>query len=389
MQKFDGVDVVDSNHADKNFKRKSLVGLTPTIAEEDEKELDDSLNPSDSSLSIGDTGSDTEVGRSSCAPAPLQLPATKRDSPGSGGHSAAAAPARNSAFSSRRRNQYAVSSSGLFSAVRRFTSRFSSLGSNSPLEHISGANPRDGTVPVHLGGVSDHTPERRYGTGRTTFFIRDRDSIGNKSSMTSDGDYSMDGTGFPTHTNSRKVCCLPDDYANAMRCIIYNQLWSSTTFFFTLVMLFGSQIQDLWLPKSWDAASDTVFTMAFVILSVDVIIRSIVDPMYFSWSFKRERRPSHSTGVGGLWIHRCDDINKISVGSFMFWCDVIATLTFLYDISYINPIKRNQLEQGINLTQFGVPVSSTPMFLFCSLCQKFNLINHFLLNFLCRLQGLV
>lgn len=41
-------------------------------------------------------------------------------------------------------------------------------------------------------------------------------------------------------------------------------------------MLFGSQIQELWLPKSWDTACDAVFTSSIVFLSLDIVFQSIV-----------------------------------------------------------------------------------------------------------------
>lgn len=77
--------------------------------------------------------------------------------------------------------------------------------------------------------------------------------------------------------------------------------------------------------------------------------------MYFSWRCGREKRRSDPGQRGRfIWLTGCN----FAAGSFMFWCDVIGTLTFPFEIEYINPWLRQPWELNIDLTSLGVPVSS-------------------------------
>lgn len=135
----------------------------------------------------------------------------------------------------------------------------------------------------------------------------------------------------------------------SLRNVIDHPAWLLLTFFCTFVLLFGSQIQDLWLPKSGDKAVDVIFTLAFITFSIDIIVRSIVDPIYFSCSLRKPNRFDRASVSDGFWTLGCNAC------SFFFWCDVIATLSLLYDISYINAAKQRPLTFVITLKD-GFPV---------------------------------
>ena len=82
-----------------------------------------------------------------------------------------------------------------------------------------------------------------------------------------------------------KTCVCPQlpkpvtDWINQR--LINTKAWQAFIVLFTIVLLFGAQIQDLWCPPSSDVAFDVIFTCAFVFLIVDVILRSAADPTYF------------------------------------------------------------------------------------------------------------
>jgi len=79
----------------------------------------------------------------------------------------------------------------------------------------------------------------------------------------------------PTH-HRREHPCIPKSYYQALYQISHGRLWRYTCYMFIFLMLFGSQIQELWLPKSADVACDVVFTMAIVFLSLDSVVQSIL-----------------------------------------------------------------------------------------------------------------
>lgn len=155
--------------------------------------------------------------------------------------------------------------------------------------------------------------------------------------------------------------CLSDGKINVLRSLINHPVWSYTSGFFVFVMLFGAPIQDLFLPPSADIAVDVIFTLAFVMLLVDILILCIVDEAYFAWN---RVGTSLTPRKSFKWCN-------IHAGSFMFWCDVVGTLTFIYDLSYINTgIRANPLEVGLEVTAVS---------LICCVYQTESSLHHFLL----------
>ncbi|KAL3785884.1 hypothetical protein HJC23_008772 [Cyclotella cryptica] len=221
---------------------------------------------------------------------------------------------------------------GFVSAVRRVTSVFT-----------ANSAPYYSESELYASG-SETTPRR--GGGRTTIFSRGSTTL---SMASSDGDAALIES-----TILRDTTCLNLAQYNALRRLIAGRLWRYTCNFFIFVMIFGSQVQELWLPKSLDTTCDVVFTIAFVVLCFDIIFRSIIDPMYFSWRCGREMRQSNQGQRGRFtWLTGCN----FAAGSFMFWCDVIGTLTFPFEIEYINPLLRQPWELNVVLSPLGVPLS--------------------------------
>ena len=132
---------------------------------------------------------------------------------------------------------------------------------------------------------------------------------------------------------------------------IYGKAWRVLLFFFTLLLLFGSQIQDLAVPKSGDIVFDVLYTLGLVFFIIDQSIRCRIEPNYFMFS------------IGGRGIG--DAPGKVVCGSFMFWCDLVSALAFLYDISYVNTRHYDMITVDITLNEFGQPVSLANIIFAC------------------------
>uniref|UniRef100_A0A7S4JJH8 Guanylate cyclase domain-containing protein n=1 Tax=Odontella aurita TaxID=265563 RepID=A0A7S4JJH8_9STRA len=150
--------------------------------------------------------------------------------------------------------------------------------------------------------------------------------------------------------------------------IIGSLWWSVVLSFFTVVLFFGSQIQDLLCPASSDVVWDVIFTMALVILSFDLILRSLAEPNFFALSlggrilFGRDRSRHSEEAYSSGESPGCCQNKWFRIGSFMFWCDFISTMTLLYDISYINKRRQEMRTLFVTIDQMGFPVSGVADF---------------------------
>jgi hypothetical protein len=203
--------------------------------------------------------------------------------------------------------------------------------------------------------------------------------------------------------------------------IIYSRWWKIILITFTVVLLFGSQIRDIWLPKSWDTAADTLLLLTFCVFMSDIGMRCYTEPFYFAFHFgkkyhfrhqyqirmqqalqaellkkqqmideqrrreeqerlmlegdQNQQQRGYHDGQNKLDVQKPTDVDLptgsrgatagnsvpggcsfFGIGSFLFWCDVMSTLTLLFDISFIAPRLFRQLELHIELDPFGIPV---------------------------------
>lgn len=214
----------------------------------------------------------------------------------------------------------------MFSAVKRFAKHVSSLGLASTSE---GPN-------NHTSAASTASPPRRRSTGNRT--------QQNKRSSRLSARTTSASVMSNVDTTPEKYC-LSDQKINALRYIIAHPVWTWTTGFFVFLMLFGAALQDLFLPMSTDVAVDVIFVIAFATLMLDIIIRCIVDKAYFAWD---------RVGIALTPRNKCKWLNT-HAASFMFWCDLIGTLAFLYDIPCINPDKRRPVMANLTMND-GVSV---------------------------------
>ena len=224
-----------------------------------------------------------------------------------------------------RRSAHSSRSSNVMSALGRFTSRFSDSDARHIAETASNYSDAISSLPQSRSDENEHKR-------RTTLWSREPPP----SSYTTDGDdNSIHGPEF--------VSRLSDPHANKIWKLINHRAWKSLFYCCSFIMLFGSQIQDLYFPKSWDKGTDLVFTLVFVFSSIDIFLHVITDPTYFTWGLnKRDRNVGLCCGI--------------YIGSFFFWCDVFATGTFLYEISYVTAKKRSVREVLLTLNNIGVPI---------------------------------
>jgi class 3 adenylate cyclase len=137
--------------------------------------------------------------------------------------------------------------------------------------------------------------------------------------------------------------------------IIQSRSWKFILIVFTLLLLFGPQIRDMFIDKAGDTAMDIIFMTALVFFTLDILIRIDVEPNYFSFDlFCRRQRPQASSDLASGWM----GCGSYGLGSFLFWCDVVSTLTLLHEISFINRDRFDEIQINITLDSFGVPVRS-------------------------------
>jgi len=173
---------------------------------------------------------------------------------------------------------------------------------------------------------------------------------------------------FTTATSCCRTGCAPQSLLPFFSRTITSSIWRYALVFFTVVLLFGQPVQDLWCPKESDVAFDAIYVAAFTVLAADVIMRSVVSPEYFLLQvggkdlrhdalLNRVLRPRLSTGGSGdNWGGLLKCCSGYRLGSFMFWCDVVSTCSLLYDIAFINTSKASLINIIINVGSDGIPV---------------------------------
>jgi len=136
--------------------------------------------------------------------------------------------------------------------------------------------------------------------------------------------------------------------------IIRSTAWQFMLIVLTIVLLFGAQVRDLWIPKAGDDAVDYVFLGAFIVFTADILIRIDVEPNYFCFAFFcwRPKNEQMTADMPSGWV----GCGSCRLGSFLFWCDVVSTLTLLYEISFINSSSFEEQSIRIDLNAFGIPV---------------------------------
>ena len=113
--------------------------------------------------------------------------------------------------------------------------------------------------------------------------------------------------------------------------LLQSRVWKGLLVFGAFVLLFGSHIQMLLLPKEADVAMDAVYMVFFAFFWLDILVRVDVEPNYFHCRWT-------------------------SLGSFLFYCELVSTLALLHDISFVSRRNFDVERFWISLDAFGIPV---------------------------------
>jgi hypothetical protein len=162
----------------------------------------------------------------------------------------------------------------------------------------------------------------------------------------------------PQFSKLRSGCVNVDSWFKSIsETIVKSVFWRLLIAGLTLILLFGSPIQ-LWLvPKEGDIAFDALYCFGFVIFMIDVVLNSYADPEYLVCDPCNPRRLNRSSHANRNFS--CRQQQFFGVGSFNFWCDLISSVGFLYDVSFIDTSEFAMQYIHIELNDIGVPVRSS------------------------------
>jgi hypothetical protein len=165
----------------------------------------------------------------------------------------------------------------------------------------------------------------------------------NPSAATGDDELPPPRSLMQRYVSTAASCMKPSKVAlDRISFIVSSKTWQVFTIFFTTLLLFGIQLQQLWIPKKADIVCDFLYIIALAFFVFDIILRSYAEPQYFEVNcFGKSAQ-----GVLG----------NFQLGSFMFWCDILSSATLLYNISLINKMVFNIELIQIELDSFGFPV---------------------------------
>lgn len=245
---------------------------------------------------------------------------------------------RPSSFTHRNDKNETGSSSDVNREFSRKTSFFRNFIFNRANDYHSDAAEVQGATHQHRSTVED--VKRRSISQRASISTGSRGSTDSSTSPPSIKWYSC-----------LKKCFKPSPRTlEVMKHIISSKWWSNgIILFFTIILLFGAQMQELIFNKEAGLGLDGLFTVTFVVLLVDIIMRCFTEPAYYSFQFcDRKKGGANSNSSAGWGI--------CQFGSFMFWCDLISTLLLIYNISYISNSLFPTKSITIMLDENGVPV---------------------------------
>jgi hypothetical protein len=159
-------------------------------------------------------------------------------------------------------------------------------------------------------------------------------------------------------------------WLNSFHAFTKSIVWRILYIFFSLFLLFGSPIQDLLAGPDGDIVFEVIRNIMLVYFVLDMLLRCIMDKEYFVCAVSGGGSSSATTTTGrtlppGFNNNPHLDAREVhlpcSIGSFLFWCDLVSTLAILYDLSYANKNSNGVRQIEIGLDSDGVPVSQETM----------------------------
>ena len=145
-------------------------------------------------------------------------------------------------------------------------------------------------------------------------------------------------------------------------------IWFILLSFFSIFLLFGPAAQSLAdVEKKGDLVFMYLRIVMLVFFIVDIAVRCVVEEEYFMFTLcgaarARSELSSASTAPPPRSSTISGDAKESTcvIGSFLFWCDFLSTLSILYDLSFLN---NHHLHPVLNMIKLndGIPVSSLVM----------------------------
>lgn len=143
--------------------------------------------------------------------------------------------------------------------------------------------------------------------------------------------------------------------------ITKSKTWMVFMYIFSIYLLFGPALQAMIDVRP---QGDLIFLILRLVMLiffvVDIFFRCFLDEDYFVFTLCKggndvnnssSLTPSRNSNGSGdskdIWF---------GIGSFLFWCDIISTLSILYDLSFLNNHHFECVEHTITVEN-GVPVS--------------------------------
>jgi hypothetical protein len=127
--------------------------------------------------------------------------------------------------------------------------------------------------------------------------------------------------------------------------------WKLLIGLLTFLLLFGSPLQFWLVSKEGDVVFDALYMFGFAIFMIDIVFNVYADPAYLTCdpcNRKLRKANPNLANHPQLWT--------FGFGSYNFWCDLISSVGFLYDISFINTAEFAMQTVIIELDRIGVPV---------------------------------
>jgi len=125
-------------------------------------------------------------------------------------------------------------------------------------------------------------------------------------------------------------------------------IWKIIHVIFSIFLLFGPPVQLLVINIG--EKGDLIFLILRILMLlffiVDMTVRCITDDTYFVCTLckKGDRAANASTSIPRSSDDNSDGMGStFGIGSFLFWCDLISTVSILYDLSLINKMRYNTI----------------------------------------------
>ena len=125
--------------------------------------------------------------------------------------------------------------------------------------------------------------------------------------------------------------------------------WKALMILFYTFMLFGHPLCRIFSVEA--LVSDVLAALAFLFCVIEMGLHALAEPQYIQYEPASLGANKSLINGGSYSIKFC------TVGSFLFWCDLVSTGVVLYHISWINKEHVRLKTFELSLNTYGFPVS--------------------------------